>query len=82
VPRQIEAHPDANGVAGQHNITEETIAPGVTDYPPLWGIVEATWTGNAHARLLTSYAQVTQAEKAGELELRKTALVVNCPLVP
>jgi hypothetical protein len=70
-----------NGVAGQHNITEETIAPGATDYPPLWGIVKATWTGSAHKRLLTSYAQVTQAEKAGELELQKTALVVNCPLV-
>lgn len=71
-----------NGVAGQHNITEETIAPGATDYPPLWGIVKATWTGTGRTRLLTSYAQVMQAEKAGELELEKTALVVNCPLVP
>ena len=71
-----------NGVAGQHNITEETIAPGATDYPPLWGIVQATWTGSAHKRLLTSYTQVAAAEKAGELKLHKTALVVNCPLVP
>jgi hypothetical protein len=71
-----------NGVAGQHNITEETIAPGATDYPPLWGIVKGTWTGSAHKRLLTSYAQVTRAEQTGELKLAKTALVVNCPLVP
>jgi hypothetical protein len=71
-----------NGVAGQHNITEETIAPGATDYPPLWAIVKATWTASGHKRLLTSYAQVTQAVKAGELELVKTPLVVNCPLVP
>ena len=71
-----------NGVAGQHNITEDAIAPGATDYPPLWEIVKATWTGSAHRRLLTSYTQVERAETAGELKLVKTALVVNCPLVP
>lgn len=71
-----------NGVAGQHNITVETIAPGATDYPPLWSIVKATWTASANKRLLTSYAQVKQAQDAGELELAKTSLVVNCPLVP
>jgi hypothetical protein len=71
-----------NGVPGQHNITEDTIAPGATDYPPLWAIVKATWTGSTHKRLLTSYTQVEAAEKAGELTLHKTALVVNCPLVP
>lgn len=71
-----------NGVSGQHNITEDTIAPGATDYPPLWGIVKGTWTASAHKRLLTSFSQVKQAEKAGELSLAKTTLVVNCPLVP
>jgi hypothetical protein len=71
-----------NGVAGQHNITQETIAPGATNYPPLWGIVMATWKNGAHKRLLTSYAQVTAAKAAGELTLHASALVVNCPLVP
>jgi hypothetical protein len=70
-----------NGVAGQHNIAEETIAPGATDYPPLWGIVKGTWTASAHKRLLTSYAQVMQAEQTRELKLTKTTLIVNCPLV-
>jgi hypothetical protein len=68
-----------DGVAGQHDITEDTIAPGATDYPPLWSIVKATWTGSAHKRLLTSYTQVKQAVKTGEPTLVKT---VNCPLVP
>ncbi len=72
----------SNGVSGQHNITKETIAPGATDYPPLWGIVMATWKPGAHKRLLTSYAAVQKAKAAGELTLHKTALVVNCPLVP
>jgi hypothetical protein len=71
-----------NGVSGQHNITEERIAPGATDYPPLWAIVKGTWTASAHKRLLTSYTQVMQAERNGELNLAKTTLVVNCPLVP
>ena len=71
-----------NGVPGQHNISEETIAPGATNYPPLWGIVKATWAASARKVLLTSFAQVEQAEQAGDLELVKTTLVVNCPLVP
>ena len=71
-----------NGVGGQHNITEETIAPGATNYPPLWGIVKATWTSSAKKVLLTSFAQVQRAQRAGMLKLARTTLVVNCPLVP
>jgi len=71
-----------NGVAGQHNITEDAIAPGATDYPPLWAIVQATWSPNAKKHLLTSFAQVTRARDAGDLTLKETTLVVNCPLVP
>jgi hypothetical protein len=71
-----------NGVSGQHNITEETIAPGATNYPPLWSIVKATWKSSAKKVLLTSFAQVQRAERAGTLKLAKTTLIVNCPLVP
>ena len=71
-----------NGVSGQHNVSEETIAPGATNYPPLWGIVKATWAPSAKKVLLTSFAQVQKAERAGALRLVKTTLVVNCPLVP
>ncbi len=72
----------SNGVVGQHNIPQETIAPGATNYPPLWGIVMATWKPGAHKRVLTSFVAVQKAKAAGELTLHKTALVVNCPLVP
>jgi hypothetical protein len=71
-----------NGVGGQHNISEETIPPGATNYPPLWNIVKATWSPSAKKVLLTSFAQVQKAERAGSLKLVKTTLVVNCPLVP
>src|SRR5262249_11653490 len=63
----------SNGVPGQHNVTVENIAPGATDYPPLWGIVMATWKAGAHPRLLTSFAAVQQAKAAGELTLHKTS---------
>jgi len=71
-----------NGVPGQHNVTGETVAPGTTDYPPLWAIVQVTWKPGAQKRLLTSFAQIQRAKAAGEVTLRHTSLVVNCPLVP
>ncbi len=71
-----------NGVAGQRNVTRDTLAPGQTDYPPLWGIVKVTWKPGANKRLLKSFAQIDAARKAGEVTLQKTSLVVNCPVVP
>jgi hypothetical protein len=70
-----------NGVAGQHNVTQDTVAPGQTAYPPLWAIIKAAWKRGTTARLLTSYAQIKKAVAAGQLTLQKTNLVVNCPLV-
>jgi hypothetical protein len=70
-----------NGVAGQHNITGDTIAPGQTAYPPLWAITKVTWKPSARPRPLTSYAAVKKAVRAGQVTLTKTTLVVNCPLV-
>jgi hypothetical protein len=71
-----------NGVRGQHNITLETVLPSQTDYPPLWGIIMVTWKAGAHKTLLTSAVQIKKAQKAGQLTIKKTTLVVNCPVVP
>lgn len=78
----VPLYAPTNGVPGQHNITGSTIAPGTTDYPPLWGIVNVTWKPGAHKRLLTSFAAIQKAEASGELTLQRTSIVVNCPLVP
>lgn len=78
----VPLYAPTNGIAGQHNVTGNTIAPGATDYPPLWGIVQVTWKAGARKTLLTSFAQIQQAKAAGELTLTPTSLVVNCPLVP
>jgi len=65
----------------QHNIAKETIAPGQTRYPALWGIIKVTFKAGVKPRLITSYAQITQAQKAGQVTITNTSLVVNCPVV-
>jgi hypothetical protein len=70
-----------NGVKGQHNVTRDTIAPGQTAYPPLWGIVKVSWKPGAKPRLLKSFAQIKRARASGQVTLQTTSLVVNCPLV-
>jgi hypothetical protein len=68
-----------NGVKGQLNIAD--VRPGQTAYPPLWAIIKVTWKPSAPRRLLTSLAAIKGAQAAGQVTLRKTSLVVNCPLV-
>jgi hypothetical protein len=70
-----------NGVAAQKNITRDSIAPGQTAYPPLWAISKVTWKASATPRLLKSFAQIRQAQAAGDLTVTATPLVVNCPIV-
>ena len=70
-----------NGVAGQHNVAEETVGVGVTAYPPLWGILKVTWKPAATKHLLTSFAAIQKARTAGQVTVLKTSLVVNCPIV-
>jgi hypothetical protein len=70
-----------NGVAAQHNIAGDTIAPGQTAYPPLWAITKVTWKPGVTPRLLTSYSAIANAAAAGQVTLTKTPLVVNCPLI-
>ena len=68
-----------NGLPGQRNIAE--VVPGATDYPPLWQVVEATWRDGAERRVLRSFAELREAIDAGDVTLKKTSTVVNCPLV-
>ena len=70
-----------NGLAGQYNVTRDTIAVGQTAYPPLWSISKVTWKSGARRHLLRSYAAIKKAAAAGQVTITKTPLVVNCPLV-
>jgi hypothetical protein len=68
-----------NGRTGQRNIAD--VVPGATDYPPLWQVVEVTWKNGANRRIMRSFAGLKEAVDAGEVSLKKTSMVVNCPLV-
>jgi hypothetical protein len=68
-----------NGADGQRNIAD--VVPGTTAYPPLWGVVKVTWKAGARRSLLRSFEQLQQARKAGDLTLKRTSMVVNCPFV-
>jgi hypothetical protein len=68
-----------NGVDGQRNVAD--VVPGTTAYPPLWAVVEVTWKPRAERRLVRSYEQLQQARKAGDVTLKRTTTIVNCPFV-
>ena len=68
-----------NGVDGQSNIAD--VVPGTTDYPPLWAVIDVTWKTGAERTLVRSFEQLQQARKAGDVTLKKTSMVVNCPFV-
>jgi hypothetical protein len=68
-----------NGAKGQRNVAD--VQPGQTAYPPLWSIVQVTWKAGVKPRVLRSFTQIRRARAASQLRLRKTSIVVNCPLV-
>lgn len=68
-----------NGVADQKNIADTE--PGTTAYTPLWAVVAITWKSTATPRLLKSFDETKAAEAAGELTLKNTPDVVNCPFL-
>jgi hypothetical protein len=68
-----------NGADGQRNVID--VAPGDRGYTPLWRVVMVTWADDATPRVLRSRAQVNAAVAAGDVTLRRTSTVVNCPVV-
>jgi hypothetical protein len=68
-----------NGPKGQYNIIDTV--PGRRDYSPLWAVQMVTWKDGVTPRVLTSAAAVRAAVTRGEATVRKTSIVVNCPVV-
>ena len=55
--------------------------PGTDGYMPLRSILIVTWKSEKSARELRSAADVTTAEKAGEITIERPGVVVNMPLL-
>jgi hypothetical protein len=68
-----------NGAQGQRNIVD--VAPGEAGYTPLWRVHLVTWKAGADRRVLRSAAQVRRAAEAGQVTVRRTSMVVNCPVL-
>jgi hypothetical protein len=68
-----------NGAAEQHNVID--VVPGQRAYTPLWRVTMVTWRSGASARVLSSAAAIRSAVAGGDLTLRRTATVVNCPVI-
>lgn len=55
--------------------------PGAQGYTPLRKIVFVTWNDETKARELKSLAEVLESEKAGDVTLEMSNVVVNMPFV-
>ena len=56
-------------------------APGEDDYTPLWQEVTVTWKDPTKAVALGSDNQINALAKTGTLTLKKTGVVLNCPII-
>lgn len=74
-----------NGVEGsgptgfQPNVADSQ--PGDPEYSPAWAVQHVTWTDESTARELTSEDEILAARDAGELTIKETGVVVNCPFI-
>jgi hypothetical protein len=69
----------ANGHSEQKNVID--VVPGDRGYTPLWQVNMVTWNDGVTPRVLRSAAALAQARDAGRLTIRRTSMVVNCPVV-
>jgi hypothetical protein len=68
-----------NGADGQRNVIDTV--PGRRDYTPLWAVRMVTWKDGRTPRVLRSAADVRRAQKAGDVTVAATDVVVNCPVI-
>ena len=61
----------------------DPVGPASRDaaYSPLWQVFWVTWKAAKPARVLKSEEAILAAEERGEVELARTGIVVNCPIV-
>lgn len=65
------------GADGQPTVLSSE--PGRDDYTPAWRVHRATFTRNP--RRLSSVEEIRAAERAGDLDVEQTDIVINAPLV-
>ena len=69
----------ANGTKDQGNVIDTV--PGRSDYTPLWRVNVVTFKPGMTPLTLRSAAQIKAAAARGEVTVKTTATVVNCPVI-
>ncbi|SDY87628.1 hypothetical protein SAMN05661080_04879 [Modestobacter sp. DSM 44400] len=91
VPKLAKVPPEAtspvyifsNGIQPEHRFQGGVFptAPGDPGYSPLRALTLITWKDGASPRQLTSAADLLAAQKAGELTLQQTGIIINMPFL-
>src|ERR687896_782884 len=68
-----------NGVEAQRNVID--VVPDQRGYTPLWRVNMVTWADGVSPRVLDAAKEIRAAAAAGELTIRRTTMVVNCPVL-
>ncbi len=77
---QEEIEPWGGGPLGYQIDIFESV-PGDEGYTPLRNPHLVTWNETAAPRILTSVAELLEAERNGELTISQTNVIVNAPVV-
>jgi hypothetical protein len=51
------------------------------NYSPIWLVILVTWKKDKLVHALTSEAEILDAEARGDVELKRTDILLNCPIV-
>ena len=69
----------ANGTKTQRNVIDTV--PGRADYTPLWRVNVVTFKPGVTQQTLRSAAEIKAAAARGDVTVKTTAIVVNCPVI-
>jgi hypothetical protein len=92
IPTNFQSLPGSQAVRNifvfstQGNVLSATpIPPGPANtnanYSPLWQVNLVTWNSGSHVSLLTSTAEITAAQNAGEVTVTPTPIIVECSVI-
>ena len=74
-----------NGVKGEGSfgfqIPVSSALPGDRDYSPLVQLNFVKWNDGAEARVLKSSEEIKHAQRNGEIQIMKTNITINSPLI-
>ena len=74
-----------NGTKGEgsfgHQIPVASASPGEKDYSPLVQLNFVKWNDDSDPRILKSSDEIVQAKRNGEIQIMKTGIVINSPVI-